>query len=550
MTSEWNFGTIFAAIARTIPDSPAIDDGPRRLTWAQFQARSAALGCDLLAAGLAPQARVAVYLRNCAEFLESYQATLLARLVPVNVNYRYEVDELVYLLDDADTDAVIVHADFADKILAITARLPRVRRYYVVGGVPLSLAELAELAEAGVVVDYEQAVAAHLGESPDAAAGPRTGQDMLFVYTGGTTGMPKGVMWRQGDLFDALVPTSKDTFGIPTMSTVDDLVRTLSQPGPRGLSASPLMHGTGLFHQFVILMSGGTAVIYDNRSFDPRRLWQTVAEKRVTAMVIVGDAFGGPLLEVLDAEPGRYDLSALQVISSSGAIWSRATKIGLLRHLPRITLWDALAAGEGFGVGKSLMTAADADEDTGVFTLGDHVRVRGADGTFLPRGVPGEGAVVVTGALPMGYHKDPAKTATTFVTDGALRYSVPGDMVEVLEDGRARFLGRGSACINTGGEKVYVEEVEQVVHNHPSVADVACVGVPDDRFGAVVCAVVRLHDGAALTREELTDFVKARLASYKAPRRLVLVEDVPRTAQGKPDYPALRDLAAVRLALT
>jgi fatty-acyl-CoA synthase len=309
------------------------------------------------------------------------------------------------------------------------------------------------------------------------------------------------------------------------------------------------MHGTGLFHQFVILLSGGSAVIYDNRRFDAHRLLDTVARQRVTALVIVGDAFAGPLVEALDEAPGRYDLSALQVISSSGAIWSRATKLALLRHLPHITIWDALAAGEGFGVGKSLMTADDPGDETATFTLGAHVRVRLADGSFLPPGQPGEGAVVVTGALPLGYHKDPVKSAATFVVDGDLRYSVPGDMVEVLPDGRARFLGRGSGCINTGGEKVYVEEVEEVVHGHPAVADVACVGVPDDRFGAIVCAVVRLRPGAQLTAEELTAFVRGRLAGYKAPRRLVIVDDVPRTAQGKPDYRVLKDLAAERLSL-
>ncbi len=545
MTSEWNFGEIFSAIARAIPDSPALVDGRRRFTWAEFDARAAALGAELNAAGLAHQARVAVYLRNSAEFLESYHAALLSRLVPVNVNHRYGPDELVYLLSDADAEAVIVHAEFAERILEIAPRLTRTRRYYIVGGMPDSLSELARR---GLAVDYEAAVRARLGQRPDAAVGARSGRDLLFVYTGGTTGMPKGVMWRQGDLFDALVPTSKDTFGIPTGNTVSDLVRALTRPGRRGLSAAPLMHGTGLFHQFAILISGGTAVIYGDHRFDPRSLWKTVADEAVNAMVIVGDAFAVPLLEVLDSDPGRYDLTGLEVISSSGATWSRSSKLGLLGHLPHITIWDSLAAGEGFGVGKSVMTAGDTGDEEAQFTLGAHVRVRRADGSFLPPGTPGTGAVVVTGALPVGYHKDPDKTAATFLTEGDLRYSVPGDVVTVRENGRARFLGRDSSCINTGGEKVYADEVDEVIHNHPAVTDAACLGVPDDRFGAVVCAVVRLGHDAELSRAELSEFVKARLAGYKAPRQLVLVDEVPRTAQGKPNYPALAQLAATRPA--
>jgi fatty-acyl-CoA synthase len=541
--SDWNFGSIFEAMSAAIPTAPAVIDGDRTVSWAEFTRRAAALGTDLRASGLGTQARVAVYLRNCAEFLESYHGALLARLVPVNVNYRYGPDELVHILDDSDTEAVIVHRDFADKVLAIHPRLPKVTHFYVVGGVPASLLGLVE---EGVVVDYEDRVRARLGQRPDTAS--RSGTDLLFVYTGGTTGMPKGVMWQQSDLFDALVPTSRDTFGIPTVTSVADLIAAVVQPGPRGMSASPLMHGTGLFHQFVMLLSGGTAVIYDNRTFDPQRLWRTVSEHRVTALVIVGDAFGGPLLEVLDADPHGYDLSALQVISSSGAIWSRSNKLGLLRHLPHITIWDALAAGEGFGVGKSLMTVGDSSDETAQFVLGPHIRVRTAEGTFLAPGEPGVGAIVVTGPLPLGYFKDPVKTAATFITDpDGTRYSVPGDFVEVLPNGRAQFLGRGTSCINTGGEKVFVEEVEEVVHNHPAVADAACVGVPDDRFGSVVCAVVSLRPGATLTLAELAAYVKTKLADFKAPRRLVVVDEVARTAQGKPDYATLKTVATAAL---
>jgi len=220
--------------------------------------------------------------------------------------------------------------------------------------------------------------------------------------------------------------------------TVDDLVSSIVQPGPRGLSASPMMHGTGLLQQFMMLLSGGTAVIFNSRRFDARFLWQTVAEQKVTAMVIVGDAFARPMLDALDAEPDAFDLSALEVISSSGAIWSRSSKEGLLRHLPWLTVWDTLASGEGFGVATSVATSAGFEE-TGQFVLGEHVRIRQTDGTVLEPGQPGSGVVLVQGALPLGYYKDAEKTATTFTTIDGVRYSMSGDFVEVLSNGRVQF---------------------------------------------------------------------------------------------------------------
>jgi acyl-coenzyme A synthetase/AMP-(fatty) acid ligase len=295
-----------------------------------------------------------------------------------------------------------------------------------------------------------------------------------------------------------------------------------------------------------MLLSGGTCVLLSLQPFDAEKLLRHVAAERVTAMVIVGDAFGRPIVEALDRIGSELDLSALEVISSSGALWSSDVKQALLRHLPQLNLHDSLASSEGFGLGFSITKAADlplTDESTGQFGLGPHVRVWTDAGHFLAKGKAGRGLAYVAGPLPLGYYRDETKSASTFQVIDGVRYSAPGDYVEVRPDGTVVFLGRGSACINTGGEKVFAEEVDAVIRRHPEVVDAACVGVPDPRFGAKVCAVVVLREGSTLTREQLADHVKAELAGYKAPRVMVVTDVLPRTPQGKVDYPAVNDLA-------
>jgi acyl-CoA synthetase (AMP-forming)/AMP-acid ligase II len=484
------------------------------------------------------------------EYLIGYVAALKGSYVPVNVNYRYAADEITYLLSDSEAEAVVVAAEYAPIVAAVAERVPRVQRWYVVGGVPESLAPLAT---EGRVVAYEQAAA----RDPAPRRHARSGDDLLLIYTGGTTGMPKGVMWRQADLYEALMGASRAAFGLPPATCMADLLESMErreEHRPRGLSCSPLMHGTGLLQQFVMLLSGGTCVLLVQQPFDAPALLRYVAEQRVTAMVIVGDAFGRPLVEALDRMADQIDLGALSVISSSGALWSGDVKAALLRHLPQVSLHDSLASSEGFGLGFSVTTAADlplAATATGRFGLGPHVRVLTDDGRFLRPGEPGRGLACVAGPLPLGYYRDEAKSASTFQVIDGQRYSAPGDYVDVRDDGTVAFLGRGSACINTGGEKVFAEEVDAVLRRHPDVADAACVGIPDPRFGQRVCAVVVPQPGRVLTREELADHVKQELAGYKAPRALVLVDELPRTPQGKVNYPAVNALAvAARVSET
>lgn len=534
-SAPWNLADVLDAVAGRVPDAPAVIDGPVTRTWREFEERAAAFAADLVDLRLPAQSKVALYLRNCGELLEAFYGTMKASGVPVNVNYRYGDDELVYLLTDSETSAVVFHAEFLETVRRIAPRLPGVLRWYLVGE-PDPTASLPAR-----VVPYEERTTASLG-SASAPSGPRSGSDLVLVYTGGTTGMPKGVMWPQNELFEGLMNSSRDVFGLPEYDDLDDVLDAIQIPGPRGMAPCPMIHGTGLMHQVVMLLSGGTCVIFDPRRFDARQLWNAVADQKVTALVIVGDAFGRPMLEVLEEEGDALDLSALEVISSSGAVWSASCKRGLLQHLPHIRLWDTLASSEGYGVAFSYATA-DTVESSGSFTMSSNARVLTADGRLLARGEAGAGVVAVGGALPLGYYRDPEKSARTFQVIDGTRYSVSGDYVEVTREGRLDFRGRGSSCVNTGGEKVYVEEVDEVIRDHPAVADAVCVGAPDDRLGSIVCAVVALRPGEGLSLEELRDWVKGRLASYKAPRRLLLVDEVQRTVQGKPDYVALTELA-------
>jgi fatty-acyl-CoA synthase len=390
---------------------------------------------------------------------------------------------------------------------------------------------------------YEAALAA----APPAAEwepahGP-SGDDLIFLYTGGTTGMPKGVMWRNDDLYVALW-----RMGRPGTEPPDPIaaVRERKRAGTC-LPACPLMHGTGLFIALTTLAGGGTVVLIDEPGLDPARVWSEVERNAVEVLTIVGDVFARPLLDALDAEPDRWDLSSLRAITSSGVTWSPETKAGLLRHVPKAVLLDSLGASEGMA-SRQAATADDPEIKPGRFAVNDRVKVFREDtGEEVSPGSDEIGLLAVGGRIPLGYWRDPEKTAQTFRVIGGRRYALAGDYAQVGADGTIRLLGRGSACINTGGEKVYPEEVELVLRKHPSVFDCVIVGVPDDRFGEVVVALVQVTPGHHLDEAELDAWGRQRLAGYKKPRRFLFVDSLDRNAAGKANYQALRRLAAQRL---
>lgn len=522
--AAWNFAEVWETAAGIVPDSPALVHGERRITWAEFDHRADAVARALLDAGAAQQDKVAQYLYNGPEYMESVFASFKAGMVPVNTNYRYTADELVYLWDNADVTAVVFHGTFSDRIGALRDRVPRVKKWLWVddGSGPCP----------AWAVPYEEA--AGLEVERTVAPWGRSGDDLLLLYTGGTTGMPKGVMWRQDDLFRRL--NAGNMIRVPEDGGLEGLRKTLVGAGPALIPACPLMHGTGLFTAIGTLSVGGCVVMLTSRRFDAGELLETVDRENVNVLSIVGDAFAKPILAALDAEPGRYSLSTLVAILSSGVMWSEESKRGLLRHHPTMMLIDAFSSSEALGMGASVSTGTSA-EATARFALGPDVRVIDPEtNEDVAPGSGEKGVLALGGVNPLGYYKDKEKTAATFRDIDGVRYSIPGDFATVEADGSIRLLGRGSVVINTGGEKVFPEEVEEVLKLHPAVRDTVAVGVPNERFGEAVSAAVELQPGAHVTEAELIEHVRGRLAAYKAPRHVRFVDTIGRTPSGKMDY--------------
>ncbi len=530
----WNYADVWEAIAETVPDATAQVQGARRDTWGDLDHHADGVAAALLAAGGQRGDKVAQYLYNAPEYLESFYAAAKVGLVPVNTNFRYGPEELAYLWDNADAIAVVFHGAFTEQVSRVRRRVPSVRLWLHVddGTEPcpdwaVAYADAARSATARTVAPW--------GRSPD---------DLIFLYTGGTTGMPKGVMWRHADLYShANAGTPID----PADQDLDHVRVRAARGGVALLPASPLMHGTGMTMGMAALRVAGTVVLLESRSFAAAECLDAMERERTYGVAIVGDAFARPMLDALEAEPARWNLAHVRLVSSAGVMWSEPVKERMLAFLPKATLSDGFASSEAFGMGGSASSRAEGVRATGRFTLGDAARVITEEGRDVEPGSDEPGLVAVGGPQPLGYYKDPEKTARTFRVIDGQRYSVPGDWATVEADGTLRLLGRGSVCINTGGEKVYPEEVEEALKTHASVRDVVVVGVPDDRFGELICAVVE-PEGDAADPAALIAHVKERLAHYKAPRHVLLVDSVGRAPNGKADYPRLRREAAAALA--
>jgi len=529
-TAGWNLAEVWERNADRFPDAIAQIQGDRTFTWAEFDRRADGIAATLLAAGVQHQDKVAHYLYNCIEYLESMFGLYKAGLAPVNTNYRYSDDELAYLWTNSDAVAVIFHGTFAEHCQHMRSRVPNVHTWIWVDDGSGPCPDWAIPYETAAVNATGRTVAPW-GRSPD---------DLYILYTGGTTGMPKGVMWRQDDMFGSLDAPSKQPF--PVTPGWDEFDRRVSKPGPRNLPAAPLMHGTGAFNAMWNLVLGGSVVTVEGRHFDVVELLDTIQRERVNSMSIVGDAFAKPILRALDAEPDRWDISSLRVMVSSGVIWAADTKAGLLRHNPRLIMVDSLGSSEAIGMASNTTTADSIGSaaETAKFSLGPNTRVLTEDGREVQPGSGERGLVALRGRTPIGYYKDEAKSAATFVVHDGVRWSIPGDWAEVETDGTLKLYGRGSQCINTGGEKVYPEEVEEALKLHPTVADAAVVGVPDDRFGEAITALVEPHAGDAIDEAALIAHVRERLAHYKAPKRVLHIDTVGRAANGKLDYQRLK----------
>lgn len=527
--TDWNFVDVWRAIAEVQPNLVALEQGDRHLTWREFSESIDGLGSYLHGCDLPSQSTVAIYLYNSPDYLVAFGGALAAGLVPINTNYRYGDDELVYLFDNADTRALIFHGTFLEQVSAIRDRMEGVREFLFVDDGTTSCPDWA--------TPFEKAV-----NSPRRELPPLSGDGLILQYTGGTTGLPKGVMWRQDDLFVQL--NGAGFVRYPDDATIDDVARLIADNGqhPSLLPACPLMHGTGLFTALRSLSEGGRIVLLTKRSYDALELLETLEHRNVRGVVIVGDFFARPMVSVLTENPGRYSLAGLQVIGSSGAMWSEEVKEQLADLIPHVLLADAFGSSEALGIGASV-SAKGATTATAKFILGEHTRVVNELGKSVQPGSGEIGQLMIGGRNPLGYYKDPVKTAATFPIINGVRYVVPGDMATVSSDGTLQLLGRGSQCINTAGEKVYPEEVEEVLKTHPSVVDACVVGVSDHRYGQRVVAAVELVEGDGVGEHELIAHVKEHLAAYKAPKAVRFVDTIGRAVNGKMDYRRHREEA-------
>jgi acyl-CoA synthetase (AMP-forming)/AMP-acid ligase II len=530
---EFNLADLFEhAVDHFASREYLVAEGQRR-TYAEMEERANRLAHHLADHGIGPGDHVGIYAYNSVEWVETLWAVFKLRAVWVNINYRYVEGELTYLFENADLKALVYQREFAPRVRNVIDTLPLLTHSIVIDDG--SGADLEGLES----VDYEAAMASG---SPVRDFGPRSPDDRYILYTGGTTGMPKGVVWRHEDVFFALGG------GIdPTTNTRVDrpealVARAQERPAGTMLPIAPLMHGATQWGVMGGAFQGNKIVLVAR--FDPDKVWQLVGEEQVNGIMITGDAMGRPLVEALDEPGADHDLSSLVSLSSTAAVFSPAVKERFLERLPNVILTEAIGASESGSNGYTLVQSGEESTrgpkvkailDTVV--LDDELRPVEPGSTVV-------GKVARKGNIPIEYYKDPEKSAQTFVTapDGT-RYSIPGDFASVEADGRIVLLGRGSVSINSGGEKIYPEEVEAAIKSHPDVYDCTVVGVPDDRWGQRVAAVVQPRESGTLTLESIQEHCRQHVAGYKVPRELHLVASIVRSPSGKPDYRWAKDVA-------
>jgi fatty-acyl-CoA synthase len=535
-----HFATLWEAIADEIGDREAVVTGNLRRTWSEYDDRAARLAAAFAEAGLGHDSKIGLYLFNSNEYLETQFAAFKGRHVPVNVNYRYLDDELLYLLENSDAEALVFHSSLGDRVARVMDRAPKVRLWIEVddGGdtVPGS-------------VPFEAVIASHA----PAARITRSPSDTYMLYTGGTTGMPKGVMYDIGGALQSFIAIGFPVYGlgIPKVDEIPGVTAKIWKDtgGFTSIPTCPLMHGTGMWLGAMIPhCAGARVVLLTERSFDGREMWETAERERANQLVIVGDAFAKPMLRALEqakAEGRPHDPSSVKLIVSSGVMWTTEVKAELL-DWHAFVLIDAMGSTEG-SMGSQITTRGNLGQ-TAKFARNPTTKVFTEDDREVVPGSGETGMVAAGGNIPVGYFKDPAKSAATFRTIDGVRYSFPGDWATVEADGSLTLLGRGSNCINTAGEKVYPEEVEEAVKKHPDVIDCLVIGVEDEKFGQRVTGVASLRKGSKADAEVLRKFTRQKLAGYKVPKQLFVVDEVRRAPNGKADYKWARKIVEEALA--
>ena len=540
---EAQYASVWERNSDVIPDKIALICGDNEVTWKEYDDRAARLASLMTNSGLGDNSKVGLYLHNSNEYLEAQYSVFKIKGVPINVNYRYKEEELIYLLDNSDSEAVFFQSCYAEQIKSIKDKLPKVKLYIQVDDNSNETLDFAQ--------DYESAISEFLPMERQ----ERSEDNIYMLYTGGTTGMPKGVMYQHGGHLKGMLNTAGAWGLIPVQEKIDVdsvalEVKKLADEGrlPISIPACPLMHGTGMWLGAIIPhLVGGTVVTLPNLGFDPDGLLKEVEKRKANNIVIVGDAFAKPIMDALDkaeSEGSPYNLESINTVISSGVMWSSEVKQGLLKHHDMV-LVDAMGSTEG-GMGSS-RASRDNPAETAKFVLNPGVIVITDEGELVEPGSDKTGKIGTSGLVPLGYFKDEKKSAETFKEFQGVRYSFPGDYAKVEADGTITLLGRGSNCINTAGEKVYPEEVEEAIKRNDDIFDCLVVGLQDDRFGQRVVALASYQDGKEIEEQELIAFTRDHLAGYKLPKQVLFVDEVMRAPNGKANYKWAQETAEKEL---
>ena len=540
---EAQYASVWERNSDVIPDKIALICGDNEVTWKEYDDRAARLASLMTNSGLGDNSKVGLYLHNSNEYLEAQYSVFKIKGVPINVNYRYKEEELIYLLDNSDSEAVFFQSCYAKQIELIKDKLPKIKLYIQVDDGSEDVLSFAQ--------DYETAIS----ECKPMERLERSEDNIYMLYTGGTTGMPKGVMYQHGGHLKGMLNTAGAWGLIPVQEKIDVdsvalEVKKLADEGrlPISIPACPLMHGTGMWLGALIPhLVGGTVVTLPNLGFDPDGLLKEVEKRKANNIVIVGDAFAKPIMDALDkaeSEGNPYKLDSINTVISSGVMWSSEVKQGLLKHHDMV-LVDAMGSTEG-GMGSS-RASRDNPAETAKFVLNPGVIVITDEGEIVEPGSDKMGKIGTSALVPLGYFKDEKKSAETFKEFQGTRYSFPGDYAKVELDGTITLLGRGSNCINTAGEKVYPEEVEEAIKRHGDIYDCLVVGLKDDRFGQRVVALASYQDGKEIEEQELIAFTREHLAGYKLPKQVLFVDEVMRAPNGKANYKWAQETAEKEL---